>query len=600
MALSGSISGNYRGYTLTTTWSATQSVAENYSYITCNHTLYCPYALYIGNRNNSCTVDGTSSGFTSGGISTSGGTTHNLGTTYYKVYHNNDGTKSCNISTNFKLQATMSGIYVEDINANGTITLDTIPRKATITSAPDFNDEQNPTIYYENKAGNSVSSLYLRIEDGNNNILVGDKSISKTGTSYTFNFTEEERNALRNSTTNSNTRNVLFVIKTVIGSNTYWNVVTKQLSIVNANPILGTLTYKDSNSVTTAITENNQRIIRNNSNLLFTIGSATAKKGATISKYEIKFNNSTKSRTSAGDLNFGTINLSNNSNATLKVTDSRGNNATKNVTVIIDDWLLPTALISLKRKNNFYSETYLKVDASYSSLNGKNLIGIQYQYKKVSDKNFSAFYNLENNVQSTINLDNNYQWNISVVITDKIGQTTYNLVLDRGMPIIFFDRKKNSVGINCFPIKENSVEENGKQLFGHESGNWTPRISALNETAPTITYLYQEGSYKKIGKFVYINFYLRGTITKLNGTNNYACITGLPFTPLDYKGGKCALSIGIVYGLLDLADSNESLTMFINGGVIRIQRYNGSTATQLKANSSGYFEVAGSGWYEVS
>ena len=232
----------------------------------------------------------------------------------------------------------------------------------------------------------------------------------------------------------------------------------------NETPTVGSLSYKDNNSTTTAITGNNQRIIRNNSNLLFTVGSATPKNSASISKYEITFAGSTKSRTSTGDLDFGKINLSSNSTATLKVTDSRGLSSTTQITVTIDNWVLPSALISLNRKNNFYSETYLKVDGTVSSLNSKNAMTIQYQYKKVTDSNYSSLANLSDNVQATIELDNNYQWNIKVIVKDKLGSTTYNLVLDRGMPMIFFDRLKTSTGINCIPKYEKSLEADGEVI----------------------------------------------------------------------------------------------------------------------------------------
>lgn len=519
------------------------------------------------------------------------GTTPFSGTA--RIYHNNDGTGS------FSASAGGAFFYYVNYNSTGSGSWDlpTIPRKANITSAPNFNDEQNPTINYSNLAGNTVSSLQACISLTGSADDIVYRDIPKTGTSYTFNLTDAERNVLRNATTGSNSRTVYFYVRTVLGGNTFYSSEGRTLSIINANPTLGTFTYKDSNSVTTAISENNQRIIRNNSNLLFSIGSATAKKGATISKYEVTFNQVTKSRTSAGDLDFGTINLSSNATATLNVTDSRGNTVKKNVTVIIDDWVLPTALISVNRKNNFYSETYIKVDGTCSRLNGKNVMSIQYQYKKVSDKNFSAFYDLEDNVQSTINLDNEYQWNISVVVTDKIGQTTYNLVLDRGMPIVFFDRLKNSVGINSFPKNEKSIEENGNQMFGLETGSWTPTIGVLNEDDPTVTYEIRRGNYFKMGKLVYIQFIIRGKVTKLNGTNNYGCIKGLPFTPKNYAVGEQGITTGVIY---QLVTNPDKLVMCVGNGVIRIQNNFGSGATTLKTTTeTAYCEVGGSGWYEI-
>ena len=46
------------------------------------------------------------------------------------------------------------------------------------------------------------------------------------------------------------------------------------------------------------------------------------------------------------------------------------------------------------------------------------------------------------------------------------------------MPITFFDRSKNSVGINCFPKYEENIELNGKTLSGSVIvGNSEPKKS---------------------------------------------------------------------------------------------------------------------------
>jgi hypothetical protein len=232
----------------------------------------------------------------------------------------------------------------------------------------------------------------------------------------------------------------------------------------NEVPEVGDTSYRDSNSNTTKITGNNQIIIRNNSNLVFSVANATPKNGARFSKYEVTFAGVTKERNSNGDLDFGTINLSRNEKAIFKTIDSRGLSSTREVEVIIDDWELPTALIDIKRKNNFYAETYLKVDGLYSSLNSKNTISIECQYKKVSDADYNSI-SLQDNVQKTLDLDNNFEWNIRIIVSDRLGNTTYNLILNRGIPLIFFDRFKNSVGINGFPKNEESLEINEKTIF---------------------------------------------------------------------------------------------------------------------------------------
>ena len=46
--------------------------------------------------------------------------------------------------------------------------------------------------------------------------------------------------------------------------------------------------------------------------------------------------------------------------------------------------------LSLKRKNNYENETYLTVNASYSSVNSKNSITITYAFKKSTDTSYGS------------------------------------------------------------------------------------------------------------------------------------------------------------------------------------------------------------------
>lgn len=462
---SGSFSGVYKGYTLQTNWSSTPNTEGNYSTIYCEHYLICAssYGLSIGSRTNSNTVNGETKNFTSSAISTSGNSTILLGSTTYTVYHNSDGSKTVDANTVFYMKATISGTYKESITANGTMVLDNIPRNAIVTNATDFTDETNPTIQFKNDGGFMINA---RLEFAGAEIT--RFNIANTG-SYTFYLTDAERELLRQKCTGKS-----MTVRMVIGTSldgvveALWSWQDKTMTIVNANPIIGTLSYKDNNAFTTNITEDNQRIIRNNSNLVFSIGTATALKYASISKYDITFNGVTKSITSAGDVDFGIINLSSNSTAILSVTDSRGYVSTSQITVIIDDWIPPTALISVNRKNNFYSETIIKADGTYSSLNGKNQIAIQYEYRKTTDKNTSGLYDLEDNVETEVVLDNNYEWHIIIVVSDRIGQTTYNAYIDKGIPTVFFDRHRASTGINCIPQRDNSLEVMGSFLLNNK------------------------------------------------------------------------------------------------------------------------------------
>ena len=279
-----------------------------------------------------------------------------------------------------------------------------------------------------------------------------------------------------------NAKSGTYKVKVTYGS----NVTTKTggtytINTTACTPTIGTVSYQDINSTVTAITGNNQNIVQNQSTVRYSASTLTVKNYATISSCKVSVNNNTYNLTVSGTSASGgnaTINSTSNVTATFTLTDSRGLTATKNISVNILEWSLPTALIILQRQNNFYSETNINVNADYSYINGNNTITIKTRYKKLTDTTYSSYVNLQDNVTSVLTLDNNYAWDVQVLLTDKFGSTTYNLSISRGMPIIFYDRILSSTGFNCFPKDANSVENNG---FNIERSIMTCSLSA-NET----------------------------------------------------------------------------------------------------------------------
>ena len=371
------------------------------------------------------------------------------------VGHNNDGTAS---AVGFTLKGCV--YYNRDNSYNGSCPLSTIPRQANVTSASDFNDEGNPTIKFNNPGGFRINA---RLEF--NGQTIQRDNIPNTG-SYTFNLTDAEREKLRNATTTSNKMTVREVIGTCIGGTTenFWSWQDKTMTIVNGNPTFtaSNISYEDTNSSIVAITGNKLHIVRNRSNLKVTYTGATAKKGASITKYEITFNNATKTETSAKTIDYGTVNLSSDANVSIKVTDSRGNTATASKTIKIFDWVLPTATITYGRKNNYEDETRIKAKCTISSVNNKNAITeLKFRYKKTTVSSWSSYVNISDDVLHTLELDKNYAWNFQLVVKDKFGTTTYNFTVPKGVAILYIDTLNQSVGVNCFPEQGNTLAING-------------------------------------------------------------------------------------------------------------------------------------------
>ena len=500
------------------------SVANNTSNVTIKVQVWRTNSGYETYGNGTCYVNCDGVDY-SQSISSSQKFTYNSYTQVFSktltINHNANGSKSIYVSS-----------YIDHSRFNSTsqgftVNLTNIPRQATITNAPNFNDTQNPTITYSNSAGSSASSLQACISLTGSNSDIAYRDISKTGTSYTFNLTETERNVLRQATTTSNSRTVYFYIKTVINGSTFYTNKAVTLSIVNANPTFN-VSYLDTNSTTTNITGNNQQIIQNNSTLRINITNATGVKYATLKTASINVNGAVTTQNISGSsvtFNIGTLNVTNNITIPVTVTDSRNNKTTTNLTIQILSWALPSAIITMERENNFYTSTNLTVNADYSSLNNKNTITIQYQIKKTTDANYGALTTISDNVETTFNADNQYSWDVKVILTDKIGTTTYNLLLYKGIPLMYWDRILSSVSINCFPSKQYSFALNGIDIL--EAIQGVSLYSNTNGSAGTIQLSDSAANYDKL----YIEFIDNdGTvgskeITSPNSKNVYLSIT---------------------------------------------------------------------------
>ena len=425
------------------------------------------------------------------------------------VTHNSDGTKTLTI------KATAHNDhwnFTKTLSAS--VTLPSIPRKATVTNGTDFNDETAPKVTFNNPAGFQLHP-YLGFWDSNGTRVHLIQRAKGTYTSpYTWSFTEAERNAIRSALTSQKTYTVTEGVTTYSGSSSIGaSSVRKTFTIINANPTFDA-SYEDINSTTLAITGDNQLLIQNQSTLQINITNATAYKSATLSSLKVVINGVTYNTTISGStatFNIGALNISQNIDAVITLTDSRGYTATQTLNLQFLGWQLPTANITLQRQNNYYSQTDITVDANYSSLDGQNTINIYAMYKKTTDSTYSTAVVLQDNVTTTLNLDNLYEWDVQVVLTDRLGTTTYNLTVGKGMPIIYFDRLKRSVGVNCFPNDNESLEvsninilrmlddlfyKNGDQITGY----WYVSGYVTTGTRDLMVWIYTPKSMKNISR----------------------------------------------------------------------------------------------------
>ena len=251
MATSGKINGTVTNtnksniFSFYANWSATQNIDENASYVTVTTYFSTNNTGYkfdtVGNRDASITVNGkkysVSKRMTCNPWNDS--KTYVIQTvSRHKVLHGDDGKKKITISATVYADAGKYGpaLSGKPCKLSAEIELDEIPRYAKVLTAPNFTDNDSPTITYGNALGDKVTSLEACISlDGGATATVPYRAIDKNGSSYTFVFTDEEKELLRDNCADALTKDALFIIRTVIGGNAFTHSLKKTFKIDDDN-----------------------------------------------------------------------------------------------------------------------------------------------------------------------------------------------------------------------------------------------------------------------------------------------------------------------------------------------------------------------------
>lgn len=455
MALSGTIQGTVtnRGdhFSYYLVWSAEQSIADNCSYVSVAAYWETNNVAYtfdtVGKRKASITIDGDKTEVYQRfdcNPWASDGVYRIMSFDRKKVVHSGNGTKTITISASADGSANSGDIHYgpsynssQPCTASATITLDAIPRYATIVSAQDFTDNGNPEIIYTNPIGEAVSSLEACISFLGFTDDISYRSIPKSGGTYRFNLTDSERDILRNGTTTAS-RIVRFVVKTVINGVTFTDSNSRTLTIqetdqtrpsvsISVSPNNGSLPVKFNSAYIQGKTKVNASV------------TASGKYGATI----IATTTKVAGRIYDADEE---INESGDIAVTTTVTDSRGQTNTATQTISVLPYRTPAVIgisgessaicyrsdaegnpkddstvLWIKAKKSFYP---LIVDGS-----PKNLCRLRWRYKYAYSQTYGEWSELttqnnEYNDSVVVSFPITEAFIIQIGVVDDIGEET--------------------------------------------------------------------------------------------------------------------------------------------------------------------------------
>jgi hypothetical protein len=248
------------------------------------------------------------------------------------------------------------------------------------------------------------------------------------------------------------------------------------------------ITYYDSATGVTTVTGGGVGsafpcIVQGKSTLVVNLpvgGLATPKTGTSITSYKCTFNGVTKTNTTnltaAQTFTFTASELASASigqNAVVSAVDGRGNSTAVSVSVNVIPYAVPKVTATAARDDGFTDPTTLKLSGSISPLNvngvNKNSIKKMTYAYVLSGGTFpagTAFtaatatfpnYAAVDKALAT-QLVNTSAWDVQFYVEDQLGSTTVVKTVGVGVPIMFMDSEKKSVGINMLPSGAGNLE----------------------------------------------------------------------------------------------------------------------------------------------
>lgn len=398
-------------------------------------------------------------------------TIHSVTTT---VKHDAQGKGKCYIygKLNGPTETTMQGTYV---SGGQTVELDSIGRFATIISATDFTDEENPTITYSvpNAAQTTKLQACISVTGDDDDIEFRDIPIS--GKSYTFSLTTAERNVLRAAAANSNTLSLKFVVRSTVSGVEGKTNTKATMTVVNANPT-ATFAVVDTNSATTALTGNSNNFIALHSTPKVTLN-VTTKKSATIPSKGVEITDGVTVWKKNGSFE-GAISPLSSGDISYKVTDSRGNMVGGGVKRTFIEYFNPTIQIDSIARDGSGNLTVVASGEAFVGSFGKssNTRTVYYRYRKSTDENYTAWAALSSSevtwdgtkftaTKRISGLDYKKSYNVHVSIVDSLHAYPGVIARATGLSTIpLFDWGADSFNFNV-PV----YDLTGAQIGNSES-----------------------------------------------------------------------------------------------------------------------------------
>lgn len=428
---SGTIQGAKTGsYGVRIEWTSTSDVATNTSKFVMKTYVSHP-KINISGRTGSTVIDGSTASYKTGARD-AGSTDNWLVNTREKVItHNDDGTKKIDVSASFPfdLDSSTHG-RIRTKKASGTCVLDNIPRASDVSSqtgSVTVNGSNKWTVTLAKHSANFWHKATLTFG-------------SNTYTTPAFDTTASYAipTSWLNAMPNAKTSTVTVKIQTYSDSTCATPI---------GDPVYTSFTIAVPDSATPVISDGWASVapyntgsaaagltvyVQNHSKAQVTFNSAkvAAQYGASIASVKIEWDGT---ETTASPYLTKVLSKSGSQMIRCIVTDSRGMQSVKTLTVTVEAYSAPTLSgVQIFRCNSSGNADdagtflYFKATANISGCGGQNTATVNASYKPVSNSIWTNSTNITSGVASILGagaISSTTTYNARIVLTDKLGKT---------------------------------------------------------------------------------------------------------------------------------------------------------------------------------
>lgn len=458
MALSGSVttSSSY-SRSVTLNWSATQSVANNTSTISWSLVGSGSSTGWVVVSELRVTIDGSQEYYRSLSNHTNcyQGTVLASGTK--TITHNSDGSRSFTI----KVEA---GIYQWAINCSGssTFTLNTIARASSISSAGNVTLGNACSI----KWTPASTSFYYKIKfvlgswNYTTSAIHPNTTSAYTYSSYTIPLTVA--NQLPSATSGTMTA-YLYTYSSSACSTQIGSTANKTFTVTIPSTVVPTLSTVTASIVNSNSVINSWGIAVAGYTKVKVEATASGSYSSTISSFAISGGYSTTQNGTSLSYTGGVITSSGSKTFTVVAKDSRTRSSASKTTSAITFYAYskPTvSSITAERSSTDAKKVIIKANWSYASVNSKNSVTVNLQYKKSSSSSWTTYGSIakNTNVTLTTDFDETSSYNFRITITDALGNKAQDEAFVSTISVLL-DFRAGGKGLGVGKIAESDAME---------------------------------------------------------------------------------------------------------------------------------------------